>query len=100
MFGRKKLPASGFYLRHVKIIRLENIHVKVLHDDPRPAIVMDDVHGADITRLQYDTNTKGVSHITAVNSSDIDINEVHINPKQIKLNGVTDARLNNNPLLK
>jgi polygalacturonase len=100
MFGRKKLPASGFYIRHVKNVLLTNVHVKVMHDDPRPAIVMDDVHGADITKLQYDTNARGAVHITAVNSSDIDINKGHINPKQIKLSGVTNARLNNNPLFK
>ncbi len=48
----KELPAWGFYLRHVKNIRLENIRLVAEKKDYRPAIVMDDVEGARIIGLE------------------------------------------------
>lgn len=41
MFG--KLPAYGFYVRHVKDIEFEGIHLNTLEDEKRPAFVADDV---------------------------------------------------------
>ncbi len=44
MFG--KLSAYGFFCRHVKGLRLENIDVGCEADDARPAFVLDDVEDA------------------------------------------------------
>ena len=49
MFGNT-LPASGFYVRHVKDIRFDNIFIKPLSPDVRPQFFLDDVAGGDITR--------------------------------------------------
>ena len=50
MFG--PTPSYGFYLRHVKGIILENIGLHTLADDQRPALVLDDVAGADLDRVK------------------------------------------------
>lgn len=39
-------PSSGFYIRHVKDIQLNNINLKIRNKDYRPAIILDD--GADV----------------------------------------------------
>lgn len=42
MFGQV-LPASGFYVRHARNIRFDNVRVIAETPDARPAIVYDDV---------------------------------------------------------
>jgi polygalacturonase len=46
MFG--VLPASGFYCRHVKNLRLLDVQVSFEHEDLRPALVCEDVAGLRI----------------------------------------------------
>jgi len=48
----KELPAWGFYIRHAKGIRFENVTLSVAKKDYRTAIVMDDVRGAEIKALK------------------------------------------------
>jgi len=59
MFG-KVLPASGFFVRHVKNITLDNIQLYVTGNDTRPAFVMHDTDGALIKypSVHY-SNVKG-----------------------------------------
>jgi hypothetical protein len=45
-FGR--LPAYGFYCRHVNGLRLRNVDFKVGPDEARPAVVCDDVKSLDL----------------------------------------------------
>ncbi|MBT9332574.1 rhamnogalacturonidase [Paracidobacterium acidisoli] len=50
MFG--PMPASGFYIRHLKGLSLSNIRIKTLADDARPAFVLEDVQDAELFRIQ------------------------------------------------
>ncbi len=50
MFGA--LPAYGFYVRHVKGIRMRGVAVSANTPDPRPALVCDDVEGLDLFDFQ------------------------------------------------
>jgi hypothetical protein len=50
MFGL--LPAHGLYVRHAKNVSVSNVEVRFLADDKRPAIVLDDVAGAEFDRIQ------------------------------------------------
>lgn len=43
------LPAYGIYFRHVKGLKVNNVVLRYLNKDERPAFVLDDVHGADFT---------------------------------------------------
>lgn len=50
MFG--KIPASGFYIRHVKNIEMNDIEISFLKDDARPPFVLNDVQAADFHRVK------------------------------------------------
>ena len=50
MFG--VLPASGFYCRHVRNLRLLNTQVSLVREDMRPALVCDDVAGLRISDFE------------------------------------------------
>jgi len=49
MFGNT-LPASGFYVRHVKNIRFDDIRINSVKMDQRPLFVFDDVQGAEVNQ--------------------------------------------------
>ena len=51
MFGQI-LPASGFFIRHVKNIKLENISLTMEGENVPPAFVLDDVKGTYIRNHQ------------------------------------------------
>jgi len=48
----KELPAWGFYIRHAKDLKFENITLSAAKKDYRSAIVLDDVHGMTINSLK------------------------------------------------
>jgi hypothetical protein len=50
MFGG--LPATGFFLRHVKNIEMSNVEIAIEHPDARPAFWLHDVKGADFFRVK------------------------------------------------
>lgn len=50
MFG--PLPASGFFLRHVRNLEMTNVELATAAPDARPAFWMRDVDGLDIFRLK------------------------------------------------
>lgn len=50
MFGT--MPASGFYIRHVKGIDISNVEVTTAAEDFRPAFVLDQVEGADFVHVK------------------------------------------------
>jgi polygalacturonase len=47
-----KMPAHGFYVRHVKGIQFDNIEIRSEKDDVRPAFVLDSVEDADFFRIK------------------------------------------------
>jgi hypothetical protein len=49
MFGL--LPAYGIYVRHASGLEFRDIDLGFAADDTRPAIVLDDVTGADFERV-------------------------------------------------
>jgi polygalacturonase len=50
MFG--KMPAHGFFLRHVNNIEFTNVEIAYEQRDARPAVVLANVQGADFFRLK------------------------------------------------
>jgi len=51
MFG-PTLPSHGFFIRHARNIHLSNIEFAYLQEDARPAFVMQNVTGADFSRIK------------------------------------------------
>lgn len=78
MFG--DLPTYGFYIRHAKGVRLNNIRLDYLNPDMRPAIMFDDVNGIHVN----DCTLKG-------SESDLPL---------ISLNNVEDAVIRNSRFLE
>lgn len=54
MFG--DMPSQGMYLRHVRNVDLRDIEIVAMNEDARPAIVMDDVNGADLFHIKTPQN--------------------------------------------
>jgi polygalacturonase len=50
MFGA--LPATGFFIRHVRNIEMSNVEIATLAPDARPAFALVDVNGADFFRIR------------------------------------------------
>jgi hypothetical protein len=46
------LPASGFFLRHVKNIELSSVEIATESPDHRPAFWLQDVQGSDFFRVK------------------------------------------------
>jgi polygalacturonase len=73
MFG--ELPAWGFYLRHAEGIKMKNVKLNYREVDFRPAMVMDDVKGIDLTDVDIPT-AKEMPVIYFNNSSGIMLNNL------------------------
>ena len=50
MFG--EIPATGFYLRHIKNLEMSNVEIATEAPDPRAAFTLKSVQGADFFRLR------------------------------------------------
>ena len=68
------MPAYGFFIRHVKRIKLNNVEVSYMGKEVRPAIVMDDVKDADLFRVSIQT-VPGVRTIVLNKVEDFSIQE-------------------------
>lgn len=69
VFGR--IPAFGFFIRHVKNITLENVWLRFSADDHRPAILCDDVEQIEINGLKASGTSDIPEVIRLVNSKDV-----------------------------
>jgi len=47
-----EMPAYGFFIRHAKNIELNHVELKLENDDFRPAIILDDVTGANFNYVK------------------------------------------------
>jgi polygalacturonase len=56
MFG--DLPATGFFIRHVRNLEMSNVEIACETPDARPAFWLQDVQGADFFRLRVPGNRR------------------------------------------
>lgn len=56
-YGVGTLPAHGIYARHMDGLTLNNISIKTIEKDTRPAVVFDDVLNADFKRIKSNKRT-------------------------------------------
>jgi hypothetical protein len=59
MFGR--LPAYGFFCRHVNGLKFDNVHVEARKPDMRPLLLCDDVKNLSVSGLTGDAPAGGES---------------------------------------
>lgn len=69
----KELPAWGFYIRHVKGIKFENVSLICDKEDYRTAIVLDDVHGATFSSLKVTEPGKAKDAVFSYKSTKVDL---------------------------
>ena len=81
MFG--DIPAYGFFIRHARNIRLDNIELSFMQSDARPAFFLQDVAGADFSRLRAQ-RAKGAAMFVLDEIADFTATDVK---------GVADLRL-------
>ncbi|MEO6522129.1 MAG: glycoside hydrolase family 28 protein [Mucilaginibacter sp.] len=48
----KTTPSYGFFIRHVKYLKVSDVEVSFMQDDMRPAYVLDNVTGADFQHIR------------------------------------------------
>jgi hypothetical protein len=71
----RELPAWGFYIRHAKGIRFENVTLSAAKKDYRTAVVLDDVDGASFTGLTVSEPGARKSPLFSTNPAEVTINK-------------------------
>ncbi|HEV8286500.1 MAG TPA: glycoside hydrolase family 28 protein [Chitinophagaceae bacterium] len=79
------MPSYGFFLRHVKNVKMQNVQVSFMKDDPRPPFILDDVKGAILYDIQAQ-KTSDAFYLMLKNVQDINIQ---------KMRGVKDRNIKN-----
>jgi hypothetical protein len=64
MFG--ELPATGFFVRHVRNLEMSNVEIATRAADARPAFWLHDVEGADFFRLRAPRGGAPAFHLREV----------------------------------
>ncbi len=74
LFGT--LPSWGLYVRHAAAIQVRDLTLRLLHDDRRPAIVLDDVSAADFSGVRLPPAAPGedwiLTNVSRLRVSDCD----------------------------
>ncbi len=91
MFG--KVPAYGFYFRHVKAIEMDQVKISYIKSEERTAMVLEDVSDAYFTALNIERgqdeavyfDLRGVSDFSVKNSRDIKDQQVKSFVKSLKI---------------
>jgi len=69
MFG--KMPAYGFYCRHVKNLKFDNVEISYEKDDAKHAFVFEDIQGLILDRVKAKLPTEGTEPIKFNGVSDL-----------------------------
>lgn len=86
----RTMPSYGFFIRHVKNLKMLDVQTHVLADEPRPALILDDVKDAVLRDIQAQ-RTSGTWFMILKNSSGIGLQSV---------NGARDAVLKDTGIKK
>lgn len=80
MFGR--LPAYGFFCRHVRNLILDHLEVALASPDQRPALVCDDVEGLEVTGWRAPASTPNGTELVLRNVRDAYLHGCRPSPTQ------------------
>ncbi|RLD83967.1 MAG: glycoside hydrolase family 28 protein [Bacteroidetes bacterium] len=70
------MPAYGMYFRYVKGLRVNNVVLRYMNRDERPAFILDDVHNASFSHIDAQKG-KDAPQFILKNVSNISIHEVN-----------------------
>jgi polygalacturonase len=68
----KIMPSYGFFIRHVKNLKMHDVQVSFMEEDPRAAMILDDVSGAILYDIQAQKSA-GASSLVLKNVEDITV---------------------------
>ena len=85
-----KIPAYGFFIRHVKNISMTNIDLKYENEDFRPPFILEDVEGAYFNNV-YTPHAEGVPSFILKNVSNFRTINCGILPDK-KIDTTTDTK--------
>jgi polygalacturonase len=85
------MPSYGFFLRHIKNLKLRDVQVSFMKNDFRPPFILDDVKGAVISDIQAQKNADA-SFFMLKNVQDIDIRKVK-GAKDVEIKGALSRKL-------
>jgi hypothetical protein len=71
MFGM--LPATGLYVRHVRNLHLNDLVFTATAGESRPAVIFDDVDGAEINGLTSAPVKRGTPILQQIGSRNVKI---------------------------
>lgn len=94
-----KLPASGFYVRHVKNIQFSNIQLKMLNNDARPALVFDDVEELTIYGFRYKPVSTASAPIVLTSTQKADLHFSVFDAHPLKVQNSADVFVNGKPFI-
>jgi polygalacturonase len=77
LFG--KIPAYGFFIRHVNGIEFNNVEIRFMEEDYRPAFILDDVQNADFNNVKTQ-NVQGVPTFILKNIKNFKTHECEMVP--------------------
>lgn len=72
----KTMPSYGFYVRHVKDLKMHDVQISYLKEDYRPPFILDDVKGAILYDIQAQKNS-GTSTFILKNVEGIHISDAN-----------------------
>ncbi len=68
------VPSHGFFIRHVKRISMRDVEVRYMKEDLRPAMVLEDVQGAEFMHLKAE-HAAGVPTFVLKNVEDFNVDQ-------------------------
>lgn len=89
---KSKLPATGFFVRHVKGIRFNNVQIKMLGADARPAMTLDDVEELELTGFSYKPLHNLPAHIILANTTKAVIGDNALKEEQVSLRNTVELK--------
>lgn len=73
IFG--ELPSYGFYVRHAKNVTLDNVQLRFINDDERPALFCDDVEYLSVKGFKAQSTLNSPELIKLINARNATISE-------------------------
>ena len=62
----------GIFARHVEVLKLENVELHFMTDDLRPAVILEDVKGAELRFVKAQTSG-AIAPVTSKDSQDVKV---------------------------
>jgi len=91
-FRWRIMPSYGFFIRHVTGLKMHNVEVSFMKNDPRPAFILDDVRGADLFKVNAQKANGAANTFIMKNVADVSVQSC-ANVKDIQMKSAANKQL-------